>query len=148
MAATCASLTACQKTAGSENDFENGPVTVRGEWRLAVSGGGITGKMDPVPASQDIRSVFGPDSTYTEYLNGKPTLTSTFRLITRPAYQGGPAMTVLLTKSYNSPSGQAYYRVQYVTELTTNKLYLTTGTGCAINSEYVRVQAASPATAP
>lgn len=148
LAATLASTTACQKSAGSENDFENGPATVRGEWRLAVVGGGITGVMTPVPASSDNRCVFGPDSTYTEYVNGKRTLTSTFYIANRPAYAGGPAVPMLAIKSDNSPSGQPYYRVQYITELTASKLALTTGGGCALNSEYVRTKAAGPATTP
>ena len=140
------STTACQKTAGSENDFENGPAVVQGEWRLAVAGGGITGIMTPVPAGSDTRCVFGPDSTYTEYFNGKRTLTSTFYVASRPAYAGGPAVPMLAIKSTNSPSGQPFYQVEYITELTANKLSLTTGTGCAMNSESVRTKAASPAT--
>ncbi|MDO7887677.1 hypothetical protein [Hymenobacter cheonanensis] len=148
LAATLASTTACQKTAGSENDFENGPATIRGEWRLAVVGGGITGVMQPVPAGSDNRCVFGPDSTYTEYFNGKRTLTSTFYVANRPAYPGGPAVPMLAIKSNNSLPGQPFYRVQYITELTASKLNLTTGGGCAFNSEYVRTKAAGPATNP
>ena len=148
LVAALASVTACQKTAGSEHNFENGPSTIRGEWRLAVVGGGITGVMEPVPANRAVHCVFGPDSTYTEYVDGKRTLTSTFYLASQPAYSGGPAVPILAIKSDNSPTGQPYYRVQFITELTAGKLALTTGGGCALNSEYMRTKAAGPVTTP
>jgi hypothetical protein len=137
LAVTLASLTACQKK------DDSGPTMIRGEWRLAVSGGGFTGQMLPVPAGQDLRCVFGPDSSYAEYTNGRRTLTSTFHLGSDPSYSSGSPQPLIAIKSDNSPTGQSYYRVLYITELTSNKMNLTTGGGCALNSEYVRVTATS-----
>jgi hypothetical protein len=135
LAATLIGLTGCQK-----KDNENGPTMLQGEWQLAVSGGGFTGQMLPVPAGQDSRCVFGPDSSYAEYTNGRRTLTSTFHMGSDPSYSSGPPQPLIAIKSTNSPTGQSYYRVLYITELTANKLNLTTGGGCALNSEYVRAK--------
>jgi hypothetical protein len=137
LAATLASLTACQK------GDENGPTMIRGQWQLAVSGGGLTGQMIPVPAGQDLRIVFGPDSSYAEYTKGRRTLTSTYHLGSDPNYSSGPPQPLIAIRCDNSPTGQSYYRVLYITELTANKMNLTTGGGCALNTEYVRVAATS-----
>jgi hypothetical protein len=136
-------LSACQKAAA--DDFENGPVTVLGEWRLAVVGGGITGKMDPVPAGSETRLVFGPDSTYAQYQNGKLQETNCFQLRSQPR-RGGAIGTerVLILKTTNTYGGQPQYYPYYVAALTATALNFGTGTGCGISYEYVRVKATSP----
>jgi hypothetical protein len=128
-----ASFTACHRAAD-----EALPLTVLGEWRLAVSGGGITGKMDPVPAGTEVREVFGPDSAYTRYVNGQQVEATAFRLVQRHNSAGSNEQ-LLLIKSTNSPNGQPYYRTEYITLLTPTALHLSTGGGCALNAEYVRV---------
>ena len=114
------------------------PLTVLGEWRLVASGGGITGKMDPVPAGTDWREVFGPDSAYARYTNGRQVEATAFRLVQRHT-TGAADEQVLLIKSFNSPNGQPYYRTEHISLLTPTALHLSTGSGCALNGEYVRV---------
>ena len=136
LAATLASLTGCQK-----KDDKNGPAMVRGEWQLAVSGGGFTGQMLPVPAGQEHRLVFGPDSAYTRYDNGKLVESSTYRVRTQLSGSGGPDEQLLLLKT--NVGGQLLYSTYHITLLTPNKLNFTTGGGCAMNSEYVRAKSTS-----
>ena len=136
-----ACLTACRRAAD-----EALPITMLGEWRLAVSGGGITGKMDPVPAGTEVREVFGLDSAYVRYENGQQVEATTFRLVQRHITSRSDEQ-LLLIKSFNSPTGQPYYRTEYITLLTPKALHLSTGGGCALNSEYVRVGSAAPSAA-
>lgn len=144
-----ASLVACRRAADEVAPAATGPLSVRGEWRLAASGGGITGIMTPAAADYDARIVLGPDSAYAEYTNGKLVRTSTFQVRTRASQAGGPAEQLLVIKTDNTPTGQPLYYPYYITLLTTDKLHFTTGSGCALNAEYVRTKAASPApTAP
>lgn len=142
-AVALASFTACQRTADEVVPIEVLPITVLGEWRLVAFGGGITGKMDPVPAGTESRAVFGSDSAYVHYENGQQVEATTFRLVQRHT-SGGPDEQLVLIKSFNAPAGQPYYRSQYVTLLTPTVLHLSTGGGCALNSEYVRVGRAAP----
>lgn len=132
-------LTACQKQANADAR----PITVLGEWLLAVSGGGLTGIMTPMPAGQDHRVVFGPDSAYAEYYNGKLISTSTFQLRRHPSRTGEPDEQLLIFKNYTDPSGQPHYNINYITLLTANELNTTTGSGCALNSNWVRVSSPS-----
>ena len=138
------SLAACQRATDVRPSSE-----LLGEWRLAVSGGGITGVMSPVPAGSDTRVVFGPDSAYARYYNGHLVEATTFQLRTRPSTSGGPDEQLLVLKTYNTPTGQPSYYPYYITQLASDQLHVTTGGGCALNSEYVRVSSPTlPATAP
>ncbi|MBF9140880.1 hypothetical protein [Hymenobacter properus] len=127
------SLSACQRT------HDVAPVTVEGEWRLTVSGGGITGKMDAVPAGQDSRLMLGANQQYSRYYNGQLQESSTYEVRTvKHSYDSGEDK-VLFFKSANSPNGQSYDRQEIITSLTDSRMELTTGGGCAINSVYERV---------
>ncbi|RZK25574.1 MAG: hypothetical protein EOO63_15840 [Hymenobacter sp.] len=118
------------------------PITLVGSWRLTVSGGGITGMMSPVPAGSDYQLVFGPDSAYARYDNGKLMEASTYQLRSQPGYPGGPNEQILVLKTTNTPGNQPFYYPYYVTLLTGRELHFTTGGGCALNSVYERVGAA------
>ncbi len=148
LALASSSLTACQHAAADEfnefDGFENGPAQVQGEWRLAVMGGGITGKMDPVPAGQEYRLVFGSDSAYARYDNGKLVEASTFQARTQPSRSGMGTEQLLILKTTNTYGSQPMYYPYYITALTSSKLEFATGTGCGMSWEYVRVKATSP----
>lgn len=145
LALSLTGLTACHQAADEvAPSLLNRPVTLLGEWRLAVSGGGITGVMSPVPAGSEYHLVFGADSAYATYDNGTLREANTYHLRVQPTYPGGPNEQLLLLKSTNSPTGQPYYRVYLVTLLTADKLSFTTGGGCALNAQYVRVNPTSP----
>ncbi|RZK93120.1 MAG: hypothetical protein EOO62_32325 [Hymenobacter sp.] len=145
LANTLAALAACQRTTDEVNPTL--PITLLGEWRLAVAGGGITGVMSPVPAGDEQHLVFRSDSTYAYYDNGTLRETNTFGLRSQPAYPGGPAQQELLLKTTNSPGGQPYNRSYCITLLAASNLNFTTGGGCALNAEYVRVATGSLPTA-
>ena len=133
-AISLASLAACHRAA--DNML---PLTMLGEWRLVASGGGITGKMDSVPAGTELHEVFGPDSTYARYVNGQQVEVTTFRLVQRH-FRSGSDERIVLIKSFNSPTGQPYYRAEYIMLLTPTNLSLSTGSGCGLSYDYVRVQ--------
>ena len=130
------SLSACSRT-------EVNPITVLGEWRLTISGGGITGKMDVLPPSVNSRLVFGPDSAYARYYNGRLQESSTFHVRTVKRDPASPEERVIFMKSFSSPNGQPYYQREYITTLTATRMELSTGTGCAINGVYERVSPVS-----
>lgn len=130
------SLSACSR---SEVD----PITVLGEWRLTVAGGGITGKMDTLPPSMDHRLVFGPDSAYARFFNGRLQERSTFHVRMVRRDPSSPEEQVIFMKSVNSPTGRPYYQQEYVTSLTASRMALSTGGGCALNGVYERVSPSS-----
>jgi hypothetical protein len=140
LAVALASLSACQHTTD-----EVAPITVEGEWRLTVAGGGITGKMDPVPANYDARLVLGANHQYAQYYNGQLQESNTYEVRTVKHSYDSAEDKVLFLKSTNSPNGQPYDRQEIITSLTETKMELTTGGGCAINSVYERVALAGPA---
>jgi hypothetical protein len=129
------SFISCKPASDEVQPSADDPSSIQGEWRLAVSGGGITGIMAPVPADRDLRMVLGPDSTYR---NGKLVTTSTYQFRKQASPYGGPDEQVLAIKA------PTFYHTYYVTLFTTDKLNLTTGGGCAMNAEYVRTNAAAP----
>jgi hypothetical protein len=139
LAVALGSLSACQRT----NDVA--PVTVEGEWRLTVAGGGITGKMDAVPPTHDARLVLGADHRYAQYYNGQLQESNTYEVRTVKHSYNSAEDKVLFLKSTSSPDGQPYEQQQIITSLTATKMELTTGGGCALNSEYERVTPSGPA---
>jgi hypothetical protein len=139
IASTLICLTNCKRASDGIQPSAENPASIQGEWRLAVSGGGLTGIMTPVPADRDFRMVLGPDSTYREYSNGKLMTTSTYQFRKQASPYGGPDEQVLVIKA------SSFYHPYYVTLFTLDKLNFTTGGGCALNVEYVRTNAtASP----
>ncbi|MBJ6110910.1 hypothetical protein JAO73_17950 [Hymenobacter sp. BT523] len=127
------SFSACQR-----ND-DVAPVSEVGEWRLTVSGGGTTGKMEALPPTQDTRLVLEADRHYVRYYNGLLLERNTYELRTVQRSPDGPAEKVLFMKSTNSPDGQAFEHQEIITSLTATNMELTTGGGCAINGVYERV---------
>ncbi|MFD2720485.1 hypothetical protein ACFST9_17320 [Hymenobacter monticola] len=138
LAVALSSLSACQRTT------DVAPITVEGEWRLTVAGGGITGKMDALPPTQDHRLVLGADHHYAQYYNGQLQESNTYEVRTVKHSYDSAEDKVLFLKSTNSPDGQPYERQEIILSLTENKLELSTGGGCAINSVYERSAASGP----
>ena len=130
-----ACFSACQRV-----DVEVQPVTLSGEWRLTAAGGGITGQMGTTSPSHDFRLVFGPDSSYAKYYNGKLLEANIYHLRQEPSHAGGPQVQVVLFKTINTPNGQSIYARYYVTTLSVTSLETTTGGGCAISQVYERVK--------
>lgn len=128
-------LTACHREADGMQ-----PAILTGQWRLVATSGGFVGVRQPAPAGSDCRLVFGPDSAYTRYDNGKLIETSTFQLRRQSSYAGGPTEPVLVLKTtYLQGLGSPYY-VYYITQLSAQELQFTNGSaGCALNYEYERI---------
>ena len=132
------SLSACQHT----TDTDAAPITVEGEWRLTVAGGGITGKMDVVPVNHDARLVLGADHHYTRLYNGRVQESNNYEVRTLKRSPDSPEEKVLFLKSTNSLDGQPYDQQEIIASLTATKMELTTGGGGALNSVYERMPSA------
>ena len=107
-------LAACQKTAVDPV----APITLVDRWELTQTTGGIGGGTQPANPQHLVEVVFSASGQAQFLLNGVPTATASYSLVTAPAQTTGHSETFI---AYGSPAPTPH---QFIAELTAISLVL------------------------
>lgn len=107
-------LAACQKTPVEPA----GPISIVDRWELTQTSGGIGGGTQPANPQRLVEVVFTSSGQAQFLLNGVPTATANYSLVTAPAQTTGHSETFI---AYGSPAPTPH---QFIAELTATSLVL------------------------